>query len=256
LPNSSSTSAVPYRSTDKIVPGAAWLGETPAAWMTPATSSSAAAVWTSVCTDSRRHVDGCGAHLESCIAQYLGGCVGVLRAQVSQHDMLARTHPPRDRLANRPLSNDDNVVTHNDALCIICLTSKPTTGLLQRTRPYQGSPARQHRPTGNLSSRSSAAPCSTRYPDTGRLADKVHIHGRNRSRGPGLGLAQLGACRNRDPRCLRLGLGRRLGILQRIVTAGSTPTAGRPTPAKTRHERCGSPGPAVWYSSLPRMVQS
>ena len=32
-----------------------------------------------------------------------------------------------------------------------------------------------------------------------------HIHGRNRSRGPGLGLAQLGACRNRDPRCLRLG---------------------------------------------------
>jgi hypothetical protein len=119
--------------------------------------------------------------------------------------MLARAHPPRDRLANRPLSNDDNVVTHNDALYIICWTSKPTTGLLQRTRPYQRSPARQHRLTGHLSSRSSAAPCSARYPYTGRLADKVHIHGRNRSRGPGLGLAQLGACRNRDPRCLRLG---------------------------------------------------
>jgi hypothetical protein len=53
LPNSSSTNAVPYRSTERMVDGDAWLGETPAAWMRPVTSPSAVAVWTSVCTDSR-----------------------------------------------------------------------------------------------------------------------------------------------------------------------------------------------------------
>src|SRR5512132_60344 len=53
LPNSSSTNAVPYRSTERIVCGDAWLGETPAAWMRPVTSPSAVAVWTSACTDSR-----------------------------------------------------------------------------------------------------------------------------------------------------------------------------------------------------------
>ena len=47
LPNSSSTSAVPYRSTARIVAGDAWLGETPAAWMMPVTSPNAVAVSTS-----------------------------------------------------------------------------------------------------------------------------------------------------------------------------------------------------------------
>jgi len=53
FPNSSSTTAVPYRSTARIAAGDAWLGETPAAWMTPVTSPSPAAVTTSACTDSR-----------------------------------------------------------------------------------------------------------------------------------------------------------------------------------------------------------
>jgi hypothetical protein len=65
---------------------------------------------------ARRHVDDHGAHLESCIAQYLGRCVGVLKAQVSQQDILTGAHPPRDRLANRPRSNDNNDITHDDAL--------------------------------------------------------------------------------------------------------------------------------------------
>ena len=53
FPNSSSTSAVPYRSTARIVAGEAWLGETPAAWISPVTSPSLVAVSTSACTDSR-----------------------------------------------------------------------------------------------------------------------------------------------------------------------------------------------------------
>src|SRR5271165_6033766 len=53
FPNSSRTRAVPYRSTARITSGVAWLGETPAAWITPVTSPSAVAVSTSACTDSR-----------------------------------------------------------------------------------------------------------------------------------------------------------------------------------------------------------
>jgi hypothetical protein len=53
FPNSSSTSAIPYRSTVRIVAGVAWLGETPAAWMTPVMSPGVVAVSTSACTDSR-----------------------------------------------------------------------------------------------------------------------------------------------------------------------------------------------------------
>ena len=36
-----------------MVAGDAWLGDTPAAWMTPVTSPRAVAAWTSACTDSR-----------------------------------------------------------------------------------------------------------------------------------------------------------------------------------------------------------
>jgi hypothetical protein len=53
FPNSSSTTAVPYRSTARITAGDAWLGETPAAWMTPVTLPNAVAVSMSACTDSR-----------------------------------------------------------------------------------------------------------------------------------------------------------------------------------------------------------
>ena len=44
---------MPYRSTARIVAGDAWLGETPAAWMTPVMSPSPVAVSTSAWTDSR-----------------------------------------------------------------------------------------------------------------------------------------------------------------------------------------------------------
>jgi hypothetical protein len=65
---------------------------------------------------ARRHVDGRGAHLEPCIAQYLGRRFGVLLAQISQQNMLARAHPPRDRLTDRPRSNYNDDVAHDDAL--------------------------------------------------------------------------------------------------------------------------------------------
>ena len=53
FPNSSSSTAVPYRSTARSTAGDAWLGETPAAWMTPVMSPSPVAVSTSACSDSR-----------------------------------------------------------------------------------------------------------------------------------------------------------------------------------------------------------
>jgi hypothetical protein len=63
-----------------------------------------------------RHVDGGGAHIEPRVAQYLGRSVCVLLAQISKQDMLARAHPPRDRLADRPWSNDNDDIAHHDAL--------------------------------------------------------------------------------------------------------------------------------------------
>src|SRR6476619_1237871 len=100
-----------------MVDGDAWLGETPAAWMRPVTSPSAVAVWRSACTDLRDDTSTVAVLTsKSRIAQYLGRRVCVLLAQVSQHDVLARTHPPRDRLANRPRSNDNDHIAHGDAL--------------------------------------------------------------------------------------------------------------------------------------------
>src|SRR5438477_9450417 len=53
LPNSSRTSAVPYRSTFRIVAGDACVGETPAAWIRPVTSPRPVAVLTSASTAAR-----------------------------------------------------------------------------------------------------------------------------------------------------------------------------------------------------------
>src|SRR5688500_14258654 len=53
FPNSSSSTAVPYRSTARIAAGDAWLGESPAAWMTPVMSPNPVAVSTIACSDSR-----------------------------------------------------------------------------------------------------------------------------------------------------------------------------------------------------------
>jgi hypothetical protein len=47
FPTSSSTSAVPYKSTARMLAEEAWLGETPAAWMTPVTSPNVVAISTS-----------------------------------------------------------------------------------------------------------------------------------------------------------------------------------------------------------------
>ncbi|MNV83974.1 hypothetical protein D3C71_1778150 [compost metagenome] len=44
---------MPYRSTESMVAGDAWLGETPAAWMTPVTSPRPAAAWTRASTEAR-----------------------------------------------------------------------------------------------------------------------------------------------------------------------------------------------------------
>src|SRR3954469_10450347 len=52
-PNSSSTSAVPSRSTARIVAAGAWTGETPAVWTTWVTVPSSAAFSARACTDSR-----------------------------------------------------------------------------------------------------------------------------------------------------------------------------------------------------------
>ena len=53
LPNSSRTTAVPYRSTARIVAGEACDGETPAAWITPVISPRAAAISMSPWTEGR-----------------------------------------------------------------------------------------------------------------------------------------------------------------------------------------------------------
>ena len=109
LPNSSSTIAVPYRSTARIVAGDAWLGETPAAWITPTTSPSDAAVSARACTDvAVGDVDGCGRHVEAGVAEDLGRGVGVLDAQVGEHDVLAGADSPGDRLTDRAGADDDD----------------------------------------------------------------------------------------------------------------------------------------------------
>jgi hypothetical protein len=65
----------------------------------------------------RRMIEPCPAGVRKiCIAQYLGRCIGVLLAQISRQDILAGARPLRDRLTNSPRSNDDNDITHDDAL--------------------------------------------------------------------------------------------------------------------------------------------
>jgi hypothetical protein len=79
-------------------PGDAWLGETPAAWMTPVTFPRAVAVSTRECTDSRDDTSTVAVLTRTLHRSNLGRRVGVHLAQASQQDMLARARPPRDRL--------------------------------------------------------------------------------------------------------------------------------------------------------------
>lgn len=74
LPNSSSTSAVPYKSTFRIVAGAAWLGG---------------------CLDervdrlARGDIDDSSDRLKSGVTKDFCGCIKVILAQISQQDTIA-----------------------------------------------------------------------------------------------------------------------------------------------------------------------
>ena len=97
-----------------MLAGEAWLGETPAAWMTPGDVAECRG-----CLDervnrvARRHIDGRGAHVESGVSHHLRRGVGVLMVQVGQHDVLAGAHAPGDRLTDRSCSDDDNDLAHS-----------------------------------------------------------------------------------------------------------------------------------------------
>ena len=68
----------------------AWLGETPAAWMTPVTSPSAVAVSTRAWTESRDDTSTVAVLTSKpALSEDLGCRLGVLLAQVGQQDVLA-----------------------------------------------------------------------------------------------------------------------------------------------------------------------
>ena len=117
LPNSSSTSAVPYRSTLRIVAGDACVGETPAAWISPVTSPRARGrLDERVHGLARGHVDRRDAHLVSGVPQDLCRRIGVLLALVGQQDMLTDANPARDRLTDLTGSDDDDYISHSYSL--------------------------------------------------------------------------------------------------------------------------------------------
>ncbi len=146
FPNSSSSTAVPYRSTARMASGDAWLGDTPAAWMTPVMSPSAVdGLDERVDRLARGHVDGGCADLEAGVAQHLGRGVGVALAQVGQHDVLAGADPPGDGLANRAGSNDDDDFVHDhfsSALWTGYGTGVPHSGHLDRLSHHLRGPAK------------------------------------------------------------------------------------------------------------------
>ena len=93
----------------------AWLGETPAAWMTPVTWPRAVAVFTQRvhrCTGG--DVGSGSADVETGVRKYLGRSVGVLLAQVGQQDVLACADTPGDGLAYLAGSYDDDNFGHGD----------------------------------------------------------------------------------------------------------------------------------------------
>jgi hypothetical protein len=71
------------------------------------------AVSTSACTDSRDETSTLArAHVEAGVSHHLGRGVGVLAAQVGQHDLLPGANTSRDRLTNRSCSDNDNDFAH------------------------------------------------------------------------------------------------------------------------------------------------
>lgn len=133
FPNSSNTSAVPYRSTLRIVSGGACEGETPAAWMTPKTCPSLVAASTSAWTEGARgNVHRCRTDVEACIEKNLRR----FPLDVGEQDMLACTDPPYDGLADRTSSDNYDYVCHPNphfSSCCRCFITNAFMALMSRT---------------------------------------------------------------------------------------------------------------------------
>jgi len=61
---------------------------------------------------ARRHIDCCGADVESRVGQHLGRRFGVALAEVRKHDVPAGAHATGNGLADLARSDDDSDVTH------------------------------------------------------------------------------------------------------------------------------------------------
>ena len=100
-----------------MVAGEAWLGETPAACMTPVTSPKPVAASTRARMDWREDTSTVIV-LTSNPALLItsAAAIGVGLVQVRQHNLFARTDAAGDCLADRPGSDDNNDVAHDDLL--------------------------------------------------------------------------------------------------------------------------------------------
>ncbi|MFJ6852318.1 hypothetical protein ACIQM3_17600 [Streptomyces sp. NPDC091271] len=115
-PNSSSTRAVPYRSTCRIYSIHAWLAETPAAWSTPATSPiPGGGIHKGVHRVTVKDVHHDAAGLEPGTGEHLRHGVGVLLPHVGEQRMLAGADAADDGLPDRPCPDDDADLGHDDS---------------------------------------------------------------------------------------------------------------------------------------------
>src|SRR4051794_41137352 len=81
------------------------------------------------------HIDSRGCYLEAGFTQCLCCSVGILLAQISQHQVLARTDPPGDSLADRSGSNNNNYLCHDISFGFGCwdVCQPSLMPMLQRT---------------------------------------------------------------------------------------------------------------------------
>ena len=109
LPNSSSTSAVPYRSTLRIVAGDACDRGDAGRMDKPGDVARARRLLDQRMDRSSREDTSTVATLtRASVPEDLGRRIGVLLAHVGQQDVLADADPACDRLADRPGSDDDD----------------------------------------------------------------------------------------------------------------------------------------------------
>ena len=105
----------------------AWLGDTPAAWMTPVMSPRAVAVSTRAWTESREDTSTVVVLTSNPALRIVFGCrLGVGLAQVGEHDVLAGADAPGDGLADQARSDDDDDVAHE--LLPLVLSRRMVTG--------------------------------------------------------------------------------------------------------------------------------